>query len=308
MNIILSAYLYILSISTLLSIIAVFIDWLTIRPIKGRGVVIAEYEPPVDLTPLQVGNLFQTTLKREFYISEIFYLAELGYIKITKENDKFILEKIKDGDEKLKDFDIELIKYIFTNSNKVAFSELHFTSDQGATINSDNSDYKYPSLGTIIKDGKTYPANKGKSFLYRSADPNLYHGLLKITIMVKNQNMEQGYSNNLIQSIKGIFILLGFLFFFLSFMTYFDLFPASLILFIYGIKKTVCTRKGMEMREYMMGFKKYMETVEKDTIEYTDSPENFSNKFSKILPYAILLHVETKWLGEFSNFYRSSGN
>lgn len=297
-------FLSILSLMT--AGVAIFCDWLVIRPSKGKGLIIPEYEPPKDLNPIQVGLLCNPTeLNRQLFVSEIFFLSTLGYIKITKSNGDFILNKVKEPGSELKNFDVELMKYIFAYKDNVDIKDLRFISNQGATALPQDKMEGLKEAIKIYESIKEDPNNKGKAFLDMKANPSIYQGMVKIVQMTGDENESLGYTDHYIKSRRGIWVLIAFILFFFSAFVGIWLWPASIALFIYGIKKSERTKKGAEMMEYLKGYKEYLETVEKERLEFTDSPEKFSKKFSKIFPYAIILNVNTDWLNQFSSFFNN---
>jgi uncharacterized membrane protein len=66
------------------------------------------------------------------------------------------------------------------------------------------------------------------------------------------------------------------------------------------------SKKGVLMREYLLGLKDYLQIVEKDRINFNNAPEKTPEIFEKLLPYAMVFGVEELWAKEFKNIYIKS--
>jgi len=59
------------------------------------------------------------------------------------------------------------------------------------------------------------------------------------------------------------------------------------------------TMRGRKKMDHLEGFKMYLQTAEKDRIDFLHPPEMTPELFEKYLPYAIALGVENKWAAKF---------
>ncbi len=66
------------------------------------------------------------------------------------------------------------------------------------------------------------------------------------------------------------------------------------------------TQKGAIVREEVLGLKMYMETAEKDRINFHNAPEKNPAQFEKLLPYAMALGVEEQWAKQFEDITKSA--
>jgi hypothetical protein len=116
----------------ILVFIFMFLRWLKKgRDPKGTGVIIAQYDVPDNLTPLEVGGIINDEIKNENISAEIIYLATKGFIKIKlidpdcdnylclikKKDYEFTLLK-KEG-ILINDFDKTIIRAIFSDNGDV---------------------------------------------------------------------------------------------------------------------------------------------------------------------------------------------
>lgn len=95
------------------------------RDPKGKGTIIPQYEPYKNLTPGLTGTLIDAKADLRDITSTIIDLAVRGYIRIIeKEKKKFTLEKLKDADNKMLDYEKELFEGIFGSAKKKDLEDL----------------------------------------------------------------------------------------------------------------------------------------------------------------------------------------
>ena len=56
------------------------------------------------------------------------------------------------------------------------------------------------------------------------------------------------------------------------------------------------SQKGITAKEHLLGLKQYMEQAETERMEYHFDPEKNPELFEKLLPYAVLLGMEKRWI------------
>jgi uncharacterized membrane protein len=66
------------------------------------------------------------------------------------------------------------------------------------------------------------------------------------------------------------------------------------------------TKKGAIALEQILGLQLYLETAEKDRINFHNAPEKNPERFEKLLPYAMALGVEKAWAKQFEGIYNES--
>jgi uncharacterized membrane protein len=64
------------------------------------------------------------------------------------------------------------------------------------------------------------------------------------------------------------------------------------------------TKKGVEIKEKLLGLKMYLESAEKDRIKFHNAPEKNPQRFEKFLPYAMVFGVEKEWAEQFKDIYK----
>ena len=105
--------------------------WFKGRDPAGKGVIIPEYEPPVGLTPLEIGTIIDDSVNKNDLSAEIIHLAVNGYLQITRVKTGFspdyIFKKIKNADDKTTKIDADLLAALFKSGDTIQISELKKT-------------------------------------------------------------------------------------------------------------------------------------------------------------------------------------
>ncbi len=131
--------------------------------------------------------------------------------------------------------------------------------------------------------------------------------------------IEKGLSFHKASALYGtmfIIIIIGFLFYLgqitiwardLSFLNGSYIFLGSLPFFIYlmykilYLSKLKLTEKGHKAKNSLIGFKNFLNYAESHRIEYFNNLKNNKDSFTKYLPYAIALNVESQWKNKYSS-------
>jgi uncharacterized membrane protein YgcG len=262
--------------------------WLRVgRDPKGRGTIVPEYEAPAGLTPLEVGTLIDGKADLRDISAEIVYLAVRGHLKIRKVS-KPILGVIPHSDyelirmtgykDDLGETDRSLLDYLFRygRGDTVSLTEL--------------KDNFYEHLGTlrgsvhrvlhVAKELHTRDHRKVRTYWGQRA---MFAAFLAIaaSLVFSYVSRELGYAA-FWSGVASALILVGFGYFM----------PSTTI-------------QGAYMKEYLEGLKLYLEKAEKLRLEFHNDPENVPDKFSELLPFAMVLGVEKEWAKQFRNVYLS---
>jgi len=248
------------------------------RDPQGYGTIVAQYGPPDNLTPGEVGTLVDETADNKDITSIIVDLAVRGYIKITKIEEKKFLHTVTDYQfEALKDFkDLK-------GPGELTMARAFFTLNSTVTKLSKLKEILYKD----VKDARdeVYSALVIKGYFLKNPQTVrwTYWG---VTIAVA-----------VLGFVVGVFtqqlIALG------SFML------SAVFIFMFGFIMPARTAKGAQARQYILGLKKYLEVAEKDRLNFHNSPEKTPEHFDKLLPYAMVLGVEKAWAKQFEGIYTS---
>jgi uncharacterized membrane protein len=264
------------------------------RDAKGRGTIVPEYEPPANLSPLEAGAILNFKITNRDITATIIDLARRGYLKIieTKKDRKlrkdtvsYQLELTNTDMSALNADEKDLLTHLFTDFSVPvleigsAKNKLYTTVDR---------------LRKSVDDGLTRAG-------YFKQDPRKYSfkgGLVFVLFIVFIQFFGGvATKDNLWALVIGIF-------------------ASGLVLALFVALLPARTAAGVAAKEQLLGLKMYMETAEKDRLEKLEGPSApyASNAgepvrtvelFEKLLPYAIVLGVETQWAGKFNDIYTS---
>lgn len=251
------------------------------RDPKGRGTVAPEYEPPKDLTPIEIGVLVDNAVHSRDIAAELVYLAEHGFIRIEKVEKKkllifpgtdFKLVSLRPRETAKNDFDKSLLNMLFDGREEVHLSELK--KDHGA----------FQDLA--------------------AAKDKVYKGLVAKGYFVRNP---------VTTKFVWVFAALAFGFgisFFGIWLTHRPIgfaagIASGLIILIFGIFMPARTFNGSVAREQALGLKKYIELAEKDRLAFHHNPSHIPStqaepdrtpqRFEALLPFAMALGVDKAW-------------
>lgn len=293
---------------------------------------VVSFYPPENMNSLDVAFAKKGSVNSNDAVSLLVYLASKGYIKIVedkKSKSKFTIQKVKEYDGNNKEEELffrglfkkvwdsissdELNESFYLTINSI-LTKKNSTANRKEIFNNKSSNKRYilflfmlitSSLSTII------PAlgYKLSDVIFSIIICNLI-GIVALIIVAII------YDNNCTK--KGLNSALGFAFFFVLALAvanftiigfeyiYYDtvyligfilcMVCTYLIYFFYLIV-TKRTEYGNKVLGEVNGFKKFLETAEKDKLESLvhDDPSYFYN----ILPYAYVLGVSDAWIKQF---------
>lgn len=233
------------------------------RDEKGRGTIIAEYEPPVSVTPGQAGLVVDHKQDMHDIVADLMFLAEMGYVRIeTKEADGLI-KKIGVIVTQLKPYDGE----------HAILKELD---------------------GVLFSDGKTVDFSQDVQKIGK--------GLFGLQQAYMKTVQQLGFTDARGRTYSGIFVLvgsvvgvIGFYFLEYSLVMAVSLFFSAVIFVGFGFILPKRTKQGALLKEQVLGLKEFISVVEKDRMIFHNRPELNPQSFMKLLPWAIALKVDTLW-------------
>ncbi len=263
-----------------------FLAWLKWGKDPAKGTIIPQFEPPVGLSPADVGFLVKQKYSPNLFAASLIDYAvhKLVDIEIKKEG---ILVKSpvyyfnEPKDEINEKFNREL--YNFYNYNIEKF------------------------YGEKAKKGAYNPTIKNAYDSLKS------HLIDRLTVKRGRKNIYKEYLN-----LNNHFTGLGFIFLFLVgifsvvylsmnqsltlFLSSASILIATFIVQILFIKiMPAYTKQGREVVDHILGFKMYLEAAETKIFDIMNPPEKTLELFEKYLPYAIALECENRWAEKFKS-------
>ncbi len=259
----------------IITFIILFVRWYKFgRDEKKILTSVHELSPPDNLTPAQVGTIFDDTSSYRDLTAEILFLAVKGYLKIEKikgsDKPDFILSLLKDSYSKeLHGFESNLLASIFINAKSVRVSEM-------------------------------------------TAQLDINYSL--ICDMIWRSVVEKGYYTSDPRSIHFKYALYAFPFIFLGILVMrtgvlfgpgFSILLSGVIIFLFASFMPARTKKGVYVWKQIFGFKQYLEVAEKERLDKLNDPDkNTDLQIEPNLPYAVALGVEKDWPRVFAHIYQ----
>lgn len=236
----------------------------------SKKTIVPEFEIPENLTPIEMGGILKTgALENNSIAATIIRLGVLGYLKIDKVDTKVLFMPTSD--------------FNLLRSDKAAGSDLYEAE-------------KY-ILDKIFKNKKEV-ALKDIKLSFGTELPKISK------ILLDNLNSRQ-IIDKVAAKYQIIFfivaaIMFGFSFIFIySPIITFSVIICSVIFLVFAFIMDRLTLLGAELKLRIKGFKLYMDTAEK----YRSQFQEQEGMLDKLLPYAILFGITTKWLKKMKDIY-----
>ncbi len=249
--------------------------WKRGRDPKGRGTIIAQYEPPDGLAPAEIGTMLDGSADNKDVSATIIDLAVRGFLRIKRTEKEGFLGTtsaeytfIKTKDEELEqNFEKEVMRGIFGNDKEKKLSDL------------ENKFYK--TLAEVKSQLYKKITEKG----YYVSNPSNTRGLWIAAAIITGTFLSVLFAS--IQGGWGVFS--GII--------------SGVIILVFGWLMPAVTAKGAILKENILGFKDFLSVTEKDRLKFHNAPEKSPEIFEKLLPYAMVLRVEKEWAKQFEGIY-----
>ena len=253
------------------------------RDPKGRGVIVAQYEPPPGLSLLESVLIVRTRFVSTDVSAAIISLAVKGALRIEKDTMPLLLVFSKD--------DYRLIATKVTVSlsgSEQSLLDGLFSAAAGAeggilSMSKVNAVY----MQALIKDVETAAGQELVEKHYFTRNP---------------QEMQLSLVLPLIGSIV---VVVAFAYFIAPLVwVWFGIFFSMLITFAFYRLMPQKTPEGALVKDALEGLKLYISVAEKDRIEFHNAPAKTPELFEKLLPYAMLFGLTDIWVKEFADIMK----
>ena len=317
---------FILPIGCLLIVLAIFY----LKCLRRRVIDPIEFYPPDDYNSLEIAFLYKGSVTNEDVISLLVYLADKKYIKIVEDKAQNLFSssgftkiiKLKDYDGN-KNEEMEFMQGLFSTSDEVTISSLKYNfyktlNSIRTTVNSKENKNKilhksnkmFKTLFIIL----AYICFVGTIILQviDIAPTSILIMICFITLFYMPFIFAVFAMKNalVIRIFVGLFILFHASMFYTSLIGSYIIgtlpivniiiaIICSVIIIIISGKFNYRTEFGNKIYGRIIGFKKFLETAEKDQLEHLvmENPTYFYD----ILPYTYVLGVSDKWIKKFES-------
>lgn len=231
--------------------------------------IIPQYDAPAGLTPALVGVVVDDAPTLDSFTGEIVQLAIMGYLKIRRLEKKVLF---------LSGEDYELVRLKPSDAALSPYQDL--------------------LLKALFAGGDTAKLSNlaGK----RVAEIGL------VDDAVNEAAAKLGYFPENPEKVRNKYMLVGGLMLLGVFVGLIGLFPAGIIVMVFGYLMPVKTLAGVDAKEHLLGLKMYLSVAEKDRLEFHNAPEKNPEQFEKLLPYAIAMNVTEQWSKKFEGLYQKN--
>lgn len=251
---------------------------------EGKGIIIAQFDSPDNLTPIETGGIIDEQVQGKDISAEIINLAVKGYLRINRvEKEGLILNKTD-----YEFFQLKPYKDLENQHEKTLLFILFGTND------------------VAIKPEGVLLSSFAKN-------TSAFNQIQTIKQSINEQLTKKGYFRSNPMVVRGTHIAIGVFVIIIAvfangifnLVVPFALGISGLLIILFGWIMPAKTIKGVEAKEYVLGLKKYLEVAEKDRLEFHNAPEKNPEVFEKLLPFAMVLGVEKQWAKQFENIYVS---
>lgn len=249
------------------------------RDPKGKETIVPFYGAPENLSPVEIGTLFDEKADPKDFSSSIINLAVKGYLKIKEIEKKPLFGIFKNRPN---------YQIIFLKRNDLPpgvereiYSIILGLGAQ-SSVTLEQLQNAFPPKIATLRD-------------------LAYDGLVR-----------KGYFPKSPQKVRNTYFLIGFIFIIIGVVFVSDPFGfigagsvvlSGLLIMIFGYFMPQKTIKGVNAYEKILGLKEYLEVAEKDRINFHNAPAKRPELFEKLLPYAMILGVERAWAKQFESIY-----
>jgi uncharacterized membrane protein len=234
--------------------------------------IIAEYEAPLEMSPLEMGMLMTNGgLRNNFITAEIINLATNKILTIREIDNKFFFFHSKD--------------YEFSRSRNTS-AEAALNSGQKAILNK------------LFEDGDVIELSSLRNSFYKIIADVKKKGV--DILLKKNLIYQSGMNFALSFGIVGAIVFMGGAgLIAVSGWLALAIILSGVIIFLFGLVMPKRTVAGAEANWKIKGFKLFMETVDKDRAAFYEK----ENIFEKFLPYAIVFGITGLWVKKMKELY-----
>jgi hypothetical protein len=326
----------------LVTLLYYLIAWSAVGRDPARGVIMALYEPPANLSPSAMRYLMRMGYDNKTFAAAILDMAVRGFLKITEDSGAYRLTLTGKDDRILTPDEKQIAAELFEGRNEVLLKQENHALIKTAMVATQkwlksaeektyfltNSRYLIPAIVLSVLIMSSYfvtlgmPQRTGGVFIsFWLTFWTIGVSALLLTVFSAWRDVSRHGSASLIGAGKALFYtlfaipflggeIMGLLFLAKTTSLSFGVFlVATGILhgvFVHLMKAP--TFAGRRLMDQVEGFKMFLGTVDGDRLNRAAPPQQTPEVFEKFLPYALALDVEQDWANKFSGILSAAGN
>lgn len=232
-----------------------------------KGVIVTRYEPPAHLSPASLRYIRQMHYDDKTMTAAVVNLAVKGYLRIRKDGDEHVLERLDDSAARppLAAGERELLQAIFST---------------GPVIELENSNHEI--LG---KARSRHRSSLKRDYANRYFRTNGAMNLPGLLIAIAAGLVAVNVANGPTPVVLGIIVAM------------------LAVIVVFAILMKQPTGIGRKVLDELEGFREYLEIAEKDEMNLRNPPEKTPALFERYLPFALALGVEQEWAERFARIF-----
>ncbi len=279
------------------------------RDPAGRGTVVAEYEPPDNLQPIQVGTLADLRADNRDVSAEIISLATRGYLRITRIEKKrlllgsttdYLLQRLREPSDLSDEFDRTLMDALFKKGELTADSAAFGSATDAERL---LADARSQAGGTSAHISIRLSELKNEFYKdLKTIKEQAYQSLVGKKYYETNPNKVRGFYSGIGASVMIAGFWIGN---FWGGLGIVSLIASGIIIILFGLVMPAKTPSGAIALERTQGFREYLSVAEGDRIRFHNAPDKTPERFERFLPYAMAFGVEQQWAKQFEGIYNS---
>ena len=325
----------------LVTLLYYLIAWSAVGRDPARGVIMALYEPPANLSPSALRYLMRMGHDNKTFAAAILDMAVRGFLKITEESGAYRLTLTGKDDRALTADEKQIASELFGGRDDILLKQENHTVIKRAMVAMQkwlktaeektyfltNSRYLIPAILISILVALAYFASLGASATIAGMFISLWLTIWTIAVsamvlgaLAAWTEVLRGGHAALINGGRALYftiVALPFLageilgLFFLAKVTSLSF---GLFLIATGVLHGVFvhlmkapTFAGRRLMDQVEGFKMFLGSVDGDRLNRAAPPQQTPEVFEKFLPYALALDVEQDWANKFSGVLSAAG-
>jgi uncharacterized membrane protein (UPF0136 family) len=325
----------------LVTLLYYLIAWSVVGRDPARGVVMALYEPPANLSPSAMRFLMRMGYDTKTFAAAILDMAVRGFLKITEESGSYRLTLTGKDDRVLTPDEKQIASELFEGRNELLLKQENHTAIKSAMVATQkwlkaaeektyfltNSRYLIPAIAlTVLTMGSYFvtqgmPQRIGAVFIiFWLTFWTIGVSALFLHVFAAWRDVARHGSASLIGGGKAFLYtvwaipFLGGEILGLLFLSKITSLPFGVFLVATGILHGIFvhlmkapTFAGRRLMDQVEGFKMFLGAADGDRLNRVAPPEQTPQVFEKFLPYALALDVEQDWANKFSGVLSAAG-
>jgi hypothetical protein len=325
----------------LVTLLYYLIAWSAVGRDPARGVIMALYEPPANLSPSAMRFLMRMGYDTKTFAAAILDMAVRGFLKITEESGAYRLTLTGKDDRVLTPDEKQIASELFEGCNELLLKQENHTAIKSAMVATQkwlkaaeertyfltNSRYLIPAIALTVLTMASYFLTLGMPqrigavlIIFWLTLWTIGVSALFLHVFAAWRDVARHGSGSLIGAGKAFLYtiwaipflggeVLGLLFLSTATSLSFGVFlvAAGILHGVFVHLMKAPTFAGRRLMDQVEGFKMFLGSVDGDRLNRAAPPEQTPQVFEKFLPYALALDVEQDWANKFSGVLSAAG-